>query len=648
MWSYAYAPFLVSPDGMLAILSLFRRIMSAGIGFLYTMTANKRKDMQNPPPLLTWILPALLALVGCFGLALLIPSPATALSFSHSIFSVLLFLLLYFCLHRSLVIIWPVAGREWLIAGLISFIFSLCMAFGVQLDMAGHVVLGSFRTWAAVLSLAILLCPLLLLSFRALAARRADAKASSGRAASAWDRLSDGKQWGICAVVILLCWLPVFLAVYPGFFVYDAWDEYMQVAVWQFNNHHPLTHVLLLGGAVQLGFLLTGSYNIGIAFFIVMQMLALAGIFSYSIIILRRESASFATRLIAVLYYGFFPSIVMFALCSAKDALFMGMFMLVFLHTRTMCADADTFFSSRRRMTAFTLAALGFMLLRHNALYAFVPFALILLYHMKKYRKKLLALILPAIILTILVNKLLLFGLAATPGGRQELLTVPIQQMARLWTYRQEDMTMDDKEILYEIIPSEALMRYRPKLADPVKYYFDNEAFAANPLNYTRLWWGWGLKYPGIYLNAWLMTSYGFWYPDTIIDVYEGNVVHTFTYGDSSYFGYEVEPPGNRESQISWLDDLYRRIALDISWQKVPVISMLFSPGFMFWLLLYVIAWLWLQRSYTYLVPFTLALLLWFTFIFGPTYLVRYVVGLWPLIPWFFLSLKTPPSGAVR
>lgn len=49
--------------------------------------------------------------------------------------------------------------------------------------------------------------------------------------------------------------------------------------------------------------------------------------------------------------------------------------------------------------------------------------------------------------------------------------------------------------------------------------------------------------------------SYGFWYPDTVIDVYSDNSVFTFTYKDSSYFGYEVEEPGFRDSRIPCLAD---------------------------------------------------------------------------------------------
>ena len=129
------------------------------------------------------------------------------------------------------------------------------------------------------------------------------------------------------------------------------------------------------------------------------------------------------------------------------------------------------------------------------------------------------------------------------------------------------------------------------------------------------------------------MTTYGFWYPDAVIDVYRGNSVFTFTYGDSSYFGYEVEEPGRRESKIPALDELYRRMSLEIAQQRIPVLSMLFSPGFLFWSAAFLIGFLWYGKRGRRAVAYMLPALVWLTVILGPTYLVRYVVFLWALAP---------------
>lgn len=226
--------------------------------------------------------------------------------------------------------------------------------------------------------------------------------------------------------------------------------------------------------------------------------------------------------------------------------------------------------------------------------------------------------------------------LHAQSTENQEILTVPIQQLTRTYKFNKEAFEAEDIETLHEILHEEALVLYNPKLSDPVKYHFQNDAYNKDKSKYIKLWLKIGLRKPIAYINAWLANSYGFWYPDTVIDVYTGNTVFTFTYKDSSYFGYEVELPGVRDSKIPWLDEAYRRLSLEIAQQKIPVVSMLFSPGFLFWYFAFVLSYVLYRKKYQVLIPFLTVFCVWLTVILGPTYLTRYV-----LIFWFGLPLFT-------
>jgi len=224
-------------------------------------------------------------------------------------------------------------------------------------------------------------------------------------------------------------------------------------------------------------------------------------------------------------------------------------------------------------------------------------------------------------------------AVSADDSENQELLTVPIMQMARVYAYEQDTLSAEQREALYEILPHEALMRYTPKVSDGVKIDFNNEAYSQNPAKYLKLWAELGMEHPFAYLNAWFMTSYGFWYPDAVIDVYRGNSVFTFTYGDSSYFGFETEQPGIRQSRLPILEEAYRRLSLELTQQRIPVLSMLFSPGFFFWMMMLVLGKFAYKKQWKKLLPYGLPVLLWLTVILGPTYLVRYVLFLWVILP---------------
>ena len=79
----------------------------------------------------------------------------------------------------------------------------------------------------------------------------------------------------------------------------------------------------------------------------------------------------------------------------------------------------------------------------------------------------------------LLINGGLKIALHADDSEYQELLTVPIQQLARTCKYAPEAFSEEDMEILHEVLDEEALSLYTPRLSDPVKYRFDNAAFCA-------------------------------------------------------------------------------------------------------------------------------------------------------------------------
>ena len=518
-----------------------------------------------------------------------------------------------------------------------SLCFSLCMVFGRCLDGEGSVPFRHPGLWAAVVILT---------------------AAGTFLTGFLWKLLSKcgkrqekqipvsvtGKDFAVTALLIFLCYLPVFLGEYPGFFVYDAQDELMQVVTRSFSAHHPLLHVLLLGGIIQLVHKISGSYNLGIACYTLFQMGVMSCIFSYGICHLRKEGLRRGKSFLMAIYLGLFPTVVMFVLCSAKDGLFTGMLFLQVLMIRELVKHPENFFREKRHVILLAVSSVLMMLLRHNGFYAFLVFAVLflLLYRvtgLAGFLRKTALLFAGILAAYLILNKGLVFILHADTSENQEMLTVPIQQMARVYALEEDSLTQEEKETLYEILPEEALSHYTPKLSDPVKISFNNEAYERNPGKYLKLWAQIGLKHPFAYLNAWFMTSYGFWYPDTVIDVYRGNTVFTFTYGDSSYFGYEVEQPGARHSLIPVIDRFYRWLSLDPAIQKVPVLKWLFSPGALLWVMLFILGYFGYAGYGKKAVCYFLPLLVFMTVLLGPTYLVRYVVFWWVLLPVLFFEL---------
>ena len=583
------------------------------------------------------LLAVLLSFAGVCALSRMLKPGGDAIAFTNSIFSVLTFLALYLLMEKILKASFRGKKRRWILPGLFGTAFSFCMITGVQLDTRGSVPFSDPSLWLAILAGAVVMTLSVRYFWDLIDGKQRERAVSRQREGEATDqgekRWNTFSGWFLPSALIFVMYLPVFLAVYPGFFVYDAQDELMQVVTRSFSTHHPLVHVLMLGGIIQAVYKLTGSYNAGIACYTVFQMLVMAGIFGWCIRKLEKWGVGKGYRILTTLYFGLCPVLVMFSLCSAKDGLFAGMLLIMTILLTELFKAPEEFWKQKGKLLLLLAASLGMMLLRHNGFYAFAVFSVLTVIYLKKDRKKA-ALYFGGILATYLVVSAGLTGiLRADASENQEMLTVPISQMARVYQNRKEELPPEEKELLYQYLPQEALEHYTPKVSDGVKVHFNNQAYEADRGSFLKLWLKWGTENPFTYLNAWFMTSYGFWYPDTVIDVYRGNTVFTYTYEDSSYFGYEVEQPGTRQSKLPWLSEIYRRMSLEIFQQRIPVVSMLFSPGFLFWMSAFILCFWGYHGRWKKVMALMPVMLCWLTVLLGPTYLTRYVVYLWAVLP---------------
>ena len=283
---------------------------------------------------------------------------------------------------------------------------------------------------------------------------------------------------------------------------------------------------------------------------------------------------------------------------------------------------------------AYTLSVLFMILMRHNGFYALIAAVPFIVIFAKKNRKMILISSVIAAAAAMICTALLNAALCPNnENEHQEMLTVPIQQLARTYQADSGSFTAEEKASLLEILPETSLVHYTPQLSDILKLGFDNDAFDRDPGKYIKLWFDVGVKHPMSYLNAWLMTSYGYWYPDSVNNTYKGNTAFTYTYDESSYFGFETELPGTRESKIPWLESLYHDMSLSMCQQKIPVVSMLFSPGFICWVYIFMFVLFIVSGRGRDMIPFVIMVMVWLTVLLGPGCLNRYVVYGWMGLP---------------
>ncbi|RKM59818.1 hypothetical protein D6855_08505 [Butyrivibrio sp. CB08] len=540
----------------------------------------------------------------------------------------------------------------WLMSGLFGILAGVFLTFGYQLETYDHIDIFDKNAMMVMLALMIIITVDTRYVWRNYDLASTGEKKLFGiiRLPKKEDEKEFSKRDYLINFVSLtvLC-IPVFLAEFPGFFVYDAQEELNEVLTRSFSTHHPLLHVLLLGGTIALFHKLSGSWNLGIAAYMILQMLVISAVYAYVVSFLQKKGIGKKARVFWLAFYGLFPTIVMYTLCSCKDGLFTAFLLIITVLLLQLFENPDEFLKDKKKVALFMVSAVLMPLFRHNGFYAylvFIPFALI--YFRKKLKPFLVTVLVAPVVLYLIVSNVLALACGTEGTHHQEMLTVPIMQLARVYSYEGDTLSKEDKEVIESYITKQGLDKYTPRVSDLVKVDFNNELYEKNSGDFWNAWFKVFKEHPIAYVNAWMLTSYGYYYPPAVINVYKGNTVYTFTYDESSYFGYEVEPPGERKSLIPAIDSLYKYISIGSFQKDATILHLFFSPGLYLFIYMFVFAYRLSKKRARGILPFLPMILTFCTVLLGPTYLIRYVLYLWTCLPLLMVSDGTETgAGAV-
>lgn len=535
---------------------------------------------------------------------------------------------------------WPAHARRYLPAALVlGTAFALALVLGAQLETAGCIDYAAWPRWLAVPVLGMAFAPCLVRLMAGL-----EVCGAPHREAPAGVRYFF-KVW----LLLILAYTVALLAVWPGFFAYDAASEMNMVLNNRYSGHHPLAHVLLLGGAIKwLGITLCGSLDAGITAYLAIQILIVSAAFAWVLYTLRRLGVRRWVCGLGLVFLALFPTVTMFAVCTTKDVLFsVGVVLLTAL--LLLCArDPDGFWAGRGNAALFTLASVLVVLMRNNGVYAYAVFAvLFVLVYRRQWRRWLAALLTVAAVCAG-INGGLAAALRSEPGETREMLCVPMQQLARVYNLAPETYTEPERVWLQELIDAEHLADYRPKLADNVKNGFSDDVFKADPRTFLHVWVKAGLRRPDLYFDAFLVNTYQYWYPDTVVDGYVPGGI----YQQTSYFEAYTEYPSTQRSLIPPLAEFYRKVGLEFYVQRVPVLAALFTPAFWLWAWAFAGAYLWARGARRTLLALAPMGLVFCTVLPGPIALVRYVLYFFFGAPLLFAllldagALLPPEAGA--
>lgn len=437
--------------------------------------------------------------------------------------------------------------------------------------------------------------------------------------------------------IIMIGFLIPLATYYPAIMAYDVITQLDQIRISGYTTHHPLIHTLFLAGCLKIGELLPFIQNTdraGLLVYSLLQMVIMAGAFSYGYVFLRKRRVNRYLCYFYVLCVAFYPTHGMLAVSITKDSIYAVLVMLFTIWVY----EAVTGFKRQEKnlslkwIVSYLVITVLLLLFRNNSIYAWVLFLIFYAITMRKDSnyKKLMGVHGAALLLYILINMCLVTLSGATNETyAREMLSVPAQQIARVAAYHSGELTESDYEKMEAVWGEDNLPEYVPVIADRSKRDITNDPEVLR--NLASLWADLGVRYPGEYVKAFMLKSKGMWYfEDTsyLFDVYSytrGYLQITYPSDQQEYI--EALVPGYfRHQKLQLLQAAYRFFAAgDAIWRYIPFLSVVMQPAFYCWLLFYYILICIGMKRYTRLIPIIYLVALTGTLLLGPCVLVRYV-----------------------
>lgn len=474
------------------------------------------------------------------------------------------------------------------------------------------------------------------------AARKGVQQTSSREKAQARGKWGPPRYFAASFCTMLLCWLWGAMAYYPGICSYDVTIQAGQVVSGSYGTHHPLAHTLLVGLFMRLGSAL-GSVNMGIALYTAFQMICLAAAFAAGIAWLRAVGVGKVWLVLTWIWSCLYPFHLYMSITVTKDVFFTVFFVLQLLCLCQILRRGAESRALSRWDIFYLLSAVGMVLFRNNGRYALLPVLFFLAVGCirrcanRRLLLRLLAGTMAGLLLGSAGLSLLQRATDAQQGDKREMLSIPIQQLARTMIYHggvgvleEDDATMEEEDIrlVNDFILDEAYREYRPDIADPVKRHTYTHVVRYRTGEFLRTYLRLFARYPGDYVNAAFAVNMGYYYlwDTSHAHINENGAEQGLGYIQTRQVEHELKEYGiYRESRMPGLLSAMERYADGNLYLRVPVLRLLMIPGVWLWIWLFAAVCLWIRKKYLLLLPISLVAGYYLTLVLGPAVQLRYL-----------------------
>lgn len=473
-------------------------------------------------------------------------------------------------------------------------------------------------------------------------------------------------DWSPRSIITLWClvtafWIPYFVAYFPGVYWYDtSWQlmEYYDPSV-PFTDHHPFMMTYLYVGFAHIGKALFNNAIYGLYLLVLVQSLLSTLAIACTVCYTGKYNIPWKCRFFIAAFLTFFPIIPMMSMSLAKDTFNTPFFVFFSIAFCELWRTQGEILKSVSFNVFFILDVLAVSLTKKTGMYIIV-LALLLLacFVVKHWSCKIATIVLgsvPYLVVGIIVPTFILPALHIAPGESNEILAVPMQQVANVVHDHKDDLgaaEIDKIQQTYHMDIDQLQGAYCWYKADPIK---GQELSSKDVHALITTWMKQLVKHPGDMIAGWGGLSVA-WFSFNVASGEERDLSMMLPINNSKHH-YQ-----NIEQYIPWTDNTKAGNAIGRFYadtlSATPIFNIIWQKAFWATILPFAIMFLILRSKKNKLnllmlnLPMFITMLVLFA---GPisthTEATRYVLPMLYIIPLFLsltlkhLSLKNPKSS---
>lgn len=383
--------------------------------------------------------------------------------------------------------------------------------------------------------------------------------------------------FSICFFTLLIIWTILSLPYFPGSVPHDGRSQLNQYfRIDPLTMDHPVFATWFLGSIYNIGNIFGTSGGI----ILIVMVQSFCGAFTFAKIcdyIKEQLNLKFASFFL--FFYAFAPMWWTYISAAVKDTMF---FILIALYSFLICKISD---GNNGKKIYFLTTFVSIMLcgFRNNGILIIIVslFSVFLSLEKKEQRKNILYVLCAVIAVFFSYYFIQVNILGLKTKNKNELIPVPLQQIARYVSQYKDDITEEEAAIIDRIVVYDGIEdRYNPELADPVKNLWRANISHEDFLNFFNLYFQLFKKHPLPFVEAALNHSFGYFDPEYIFE------------GMRTWQLYNKDSVSANDKGIIYSQYLFSQEIRDISenmadlWKRIPALSIFVYPGAYTWLVM--------------------------------------------------------------